>query len=248
MAPPLPIIFLRKETMNVKQQIVNFFTKRDMYNITDSLLNSITRTAQKRARNKKLPCNITRKFIRDLNMKQDGRCALTGISFHDAKKDEIRRPFIPSIDRIDRTKGYTKDNVRLVCNAVNMALFTWGDDVFNYVALHRILQMINEDPKLIFRIIQEHIDNLHPYDQLRLVVPPNEVPYYIMNKIPKGLTESSEKHTLIQELKKYGFWDNPVFGQGRQSVYYQRGENGQKIHSTENKHLKSKEWVYPKKQ
>lgn len=31
-----------------------------------------------------------------------------------------------SIDRVDCTKGYTKDNIRLVCWWLNAAMGTWG--------------------------------------------------------------------------------------------------------------------------
>ena len=34
----------------------------------------------------------------------------------------------PSIDRKDRTKGYTMDNIRIVCWAMNCALSTWGEE------------------------------------------------------------------------------------------------------------------------
>lgn len=37
---------------------------------------------------------------------------------------------MPSIDRIDTTRGYTPDNVRLVCAAVNLALNQFGEGIF----------------------------------------------------------------------------------------------------------------------
>lgn len=55
---------------------------------------------------------------------QDGKCAMSnipmtwGIPEGEYKYD--RKPFNVSIDRFDRSKGYLKDNVILVCNAVNM--------------------------------------------------------------------------------------------------------------------------------
>lgn len=35
----------------------------------------------------------------------------------------------PSIDRIDNARGYTYDNIRIVCWGMNCALGTWGEDV-----------------------------------------------------------------------------------------------------------------------
>lgn len=97
----------------------------------------------KRSRKKGFDFNITEKYLLRLWDKQGGKCALTDITFHDTfmvgKND--RRPFIPSLDRINRKKGYVKGNVRVVCVAVNMALFTWGDEVFNEVSMRRVAKL-----------------------------------------------------------------------------------------------------------
>lgn len=62
------------------------------------------------------------------------RCSLTGIAFDmEAKHRKGARPFVPSIDRIDSRKGYTPDNVRIICFAVNMALNAWGHGVLHQV-------------------------------------------------------------------------------------------------------------------
>lgn len=37
------------------------------------------------------------------------------------------RPYAPSIDRIDARRGYTADNIRIICWAANLLLGTWGD-------------------------------------------------------------------------------------------------------------------------
>lgn len=62
--------------------------------------------------------DIDRKFIQNLIKTQDNKCAISGMDFvweyNNSKK--------VSIDRIDCNKGYTKDNVRLVCQQVNMAI------------------------------------------------------------------------------------------------------------------------------
>ena len=60
---------------------------------------------------------------------QDHRCALSGVPF---RLDAIGhgaapRPYAPSIDRRDATRGYTKDNIRIICWAANCLLGTWGD-------------------------------------------------------------------------------------------------------------------------
>ena len=58
-----------------------------------------------------------------------GRCELTGILFS-SRIVGVRRPFIPSVDRIEPREPYTFQNCRLVCWIVNMARGDWGDEVF----------------------------------------------------------------------------------------------------------------------
>ena len=58
----------------------------------------------------------------------DGKCELTGIPFDSTMiGPKIKSPWAPSIDRIDATRGYEADNIRLVCLIVNVALSNWGD-------------------------------------------------------------------------------------------------------------------------
>ena len=78
-------------------------------------------------------------FLSALWNDQEGACALTYLRFRETdKNDGERRPFIPSVDRIDRREGYIKDNVRLVCVAVNKALFTWGESVLDEIVIARM--------------------------------------------------------------------------------------------------------------
>ncbi len=58
------------------------------------------------------------------------KCEISGIEF-DLENPKIkgkRRPFAASLDRIDSAKGYTFDNVRVVCSIVNQAMNEWGED------------------------------------------------------------------------------------------------------------------------
>ena len=65
----------------------------------------------------------------------DGRCELTGVLFEYTVRPGVRaRPLIPSLDRIDPQKGYIKENLRVVCYAVNAAINEWGDGVFEIIA------------------------------------------------------------------------------------------------------------------
>jgi hypothetical protein len=75
-------------------------------------------------------------FVAKLYEEQGGRCAVSGIRFNlePFPKALVKIPFAPSIDRKISNVGYTKDNVRLVCVAVNFALNQWGDEVFLTIA------------------------------------------------------------------------------------------------------------------
>lgn len=57
---------------------------------------------------------------------QKGLCALSGVTMTWGKGAYC--PTSLSIDRIDSKKGYTKDNIRLLCYAVNAMKGVWGDE------------------------------------------------------------------------------------------------------------------------
>lgn len=64
---------------------------------------------------------------------QSGRCLLTGLAFSLATiKMGAGRfdPMSPSLDRISHKRGYTRENTRLVCTGVNLALNRFGEVFF----------------------------------------------------------------------------------------------------------------------
>lgn len=57
-------------------------------------------------------------------------CPKTGYNFvvgSGGKNYSTRNPYSPSMDRIDNSKGYTKDNVQVVCWIYNAAKQTFSD-------------------------------------------------------------------------------------------------------------------------
>ena len=70
--------------------------------------------------NIRYPCDLTPEFLRDLFKKQGGMCALApGLwKLSTTSKSSFRQA---TLDRIDSTKGYTRDNIQWACKALNVA-------------------------------------------------------------------------------------------------------------------------------
>jgi hypothetical protein len=65
----------------------------------------------------------------------NGTCMLTGIPFSFQRfPGSVRRPYAPSLDRINSATGYTSKNVRLVCLVVNFAMNQWGFEPLKRIA------------------------------------------------------------------------------------------------------------------
>jgi hypothetical protein len=58
----------------------------------------------------------------------EGRCAVSGLEFTEVLvgTGRAKRPYAPSLDRIDRSRGYEPENVRLVTAVANFAMNAWG--------------------------------------------------------------------------------------------------------------------------
>lgn len=80
------------------------------------------------AMKRSIPFAITLSDYEAMLARAAGRCMVTGIKFEfqASNNKSRRRPFAPSLDRIDPTLGYTVDNCRIICSALNYALGDWG--------------------------------------------------------------------------------------------------------------------------
>jgi hypothetical protein len=86
--------------------------------------------AKNRASKLNVPFNITPERV--ILAVTNGRCEATNIPFDLLVTNNARmNPWAPSIDRIDSTKGYTMDNVQIVCWAYNAAKNQWGLEILH---------------------------------------------------------------------------------------------------------------------
>lgn len=84
----------------------------------------ISRTKQ-RAKRKGISFDLDLEWLREEIIRQEYCCARTGLEF---VYDTQYSPWQPSIDRIDGTGGYTRDNVQIVCLMYNLTKNSASDD------------------------------------------------------------------------------------------------------------------------
>ena len=73
-----------------------------------------------RSKKKNLYIDIDLEFLKELWNKQNGKCALTNFDMDCKITSKKENPYVLSLDRKDPAKGYTKDNVQLVCYSANV--------------------------------------------------------------------------------------------------------------------------------
>jgi len=96
----------------------------------------ILRRVKNRAKSKNLEFNLDRDWIEKKLISICDRCELTGIKFtHPYQAKVGYYPFSLSVDRINSSKGYTKDNVRFIILQLNAALQSGSDENFELIAI-----------------------------------------------------------------------------------------------------------------
>lgn len=88
--------------------------------------------AKTNAKERGIPFLITLEDFKNIIERAGGKCEVSGIAFcfKTGRGEFRRRPFIPSLDRIDSSKPYEYDNLRLVCAMVNSAMSDYPDSLF----------------------------------------------------------------------------------------------------------------------
>lgn len=91
--------------------------------------------ARVRAAKKRVPFTITQTDLAAMVDAANGRCTISSIPFEfDKQGHRVKRPFAPSMDRIDHKQGYIPGNVRFVCVAANVAMNVWGESALRRLA------------------------------------------------------------------------------------------------------------------
>lgn len=91
--------------------------------------------AQRNAKTREIEFALTKPQFKEILHRANGRCEVSGIPFTLDRHDRsARRPFAPSLDRIDCRHGYSPENCRVVAVAVNAAMSDWGEEVLIKIA------------------------------------------------------------------------------------------------------------------
>ncbi len=121
----------------------------------------------KNAKKRKLEWYLTPEFIEQLWIEQGGKCKITGIPL---TCGTTYKNHTWSLDRIDNSKPYTKDNVQIVSKTYNMVKATRTD----------------EEMQLIAYLVSQNI----PYEKLRIY---NSMTLQQISNILKDVTKTKRK-------------------------------------------------------
>lgn len=92
-------------------------------------LSRLAISSRQSANKKSFKCELTLDNLLELWYKQGGRCSKTKFKLTlDVGTQANKNPRGPSIDRINNDKGYTLDNIQLVCIQYNLAKNRFTDE------------------------------------------------------------------------------------------------------------------------
>lgn len=132
------------------------------------------RVRKKSEKRRNLAFEINLDFIIQLFHKQEGKCAITNmIMTHNALNEDksdtehIRNLKHISIDRIDSSIGYTKNNVHLVCAIINRMKYNLdaSDFIIQCFKIYSYYKQIVHRPKLDLFTPQSSVSNVNEISQ-----------------------------------------------------------------------------------
>ncbi len=139
----------------------DFIRRAKEYRVTvEGRFMNLLSSARRRSRDKNLEFELDLAWANEQYKLQNGKCKLTGIvldfGFNLSSKRKVMA-FSPSLDRIDPAKGYTKENTRLVCTFINLAMNHFGEAVFAQVA--KAYQNKQESTKMTLNEAKQKANN-----------------------------------------------------------------------------------------
>lgn len=109
----------------------------------NSWLHDILKRAKARSARKRRVFELTADDLVAILLRSEGRCEVTGLAFSEKTNPGSKmRPLAPSLDRISAADGYVSGNCRVVCAAVNVAMFNWGEDTFKSIAIGYLVNQV----------------------------------------------------------------------------------------------------------
>lgn len=110
------------------------------YNAFKFMLLSSKKNTKKRSEREVREYDLTEEFLKEKWNEQKGKCSYTKIDMILPHHTTHAEPNTASLDRIDSSKGYTKDNVEFVCVFVNLGKNGFSknqvEELFNKMGAH----------------------------------------------------------------------------------------------------------------
>lgn len=128
----------RKERNTICRDCQNIRNIKYMDRLSDDLISTLKiriNSSKGSAKVRDIDFNITLEDLIEKYNNQNGRCALSGEILELRNDRNYRKKYSLkrlSIDRIDSNKGYTKDNIQLVCWAANQLKFDLTEQELYY--------------------------------------------------------------------------------------------------------------------
>lgn len=102
---------------------------------------ALYKNAKKNAKQRKIGFLLTEQDFLVLAKRSQGCCEVSGIPFDfyshvKSARGIVRKPFYPSLDRVESSQCYFLENCRLVSTAVNYALSCWGESTLVFISRH----------------------------------------------------------------------------------------------------------------
>lgn len=118
--------------------------------IPNRFLKELWYGTKNRAKRRGTECTLTFDDMLTLARRANGRCELTRIHWdlNSIVQGGMKRPWIPSLDRRNASQGYTMENCRMVCWAVNVALNEWGEAVLRRIVTARLAKSDESMPQM----------------------------------------------------------------------------------------------------